>query len=141
MMFMIWVGASLAIGRGWCSWGCFYGGWDEFFSRLRQKPVIQHKQIDRRWIYLPFAILLAIVLLSAVTLSPVYCDVAVSVQDHHRVRRAHLARWPSSQMVIFVTLFLGLVVVLPAADQAAHPVRAVLSLWGDAVLLQQDQHL
>ena len=24
-MFMIWVGASLATGRGWCSWGCFYG--------------------------------------------------------------------------------------------------------------------
>jgi nucleoside-diphosphate-sugar epimerase len=29
-------------------------------SRLRKKPLIKHKQIDRRWIYLPFAILLAI---------------------------------------------------------------------------------
>ena len=64
------VGASLAVGRGWCSWGCFYGGWDELFSRLRKKPLIKHRQIDSRWRYLPFAVLLAIVLLSAITFSP-----------------------------------------------------------------------
>jgi polyferredoxin len=111
-MFIIWVGASLATGRGWCSWGCFYGGWDELFSRLRRKPVIQHKQIDRRWIYLPFAVLLAIVLLSAVTLSPIYCTWLCPFKTITEFAA------PSSflaivQLVIFVALFLGLVVVLP----------------------------
>jgi ferredoxin-type protein NapH len=71
-MALLWIGTSLSIGRGWCSWGCFYGGWDELFSRLRKKPLIKHKHIDRRWIYLPFGVLLAIVLISAVTYSPVY---------------------------------------------------------------------
>ena len=112
IMFIIWVGASLATGRGWCSWGCFYGGWDELFSRLRRKPVIQHKQIDRRWIYLPFAVLLAIVLLSAVTLSPIYCTWLCPFKTITEFAA------PSSllaivQLVIFVALFLGLVVVLP----------------------------
>jgi ferredoxin-type protein NapH len=27
-MFVLWIGASLSLGRGWCSWGCFFGGLD-----------------------------------------------------------------------------------------------------------------
>lgn len=71
-MIVLWLGVSLALGRGWCSWGCFYGGLDEGFSRVLKKPVI--KKIDRKWIYLPFAVLLVIVLTSALTLSPPYCE-------------------------------------------------------------------
>lgn len=36
--FLLWLGASLAVGRGWCGWGCFFGGWDELFSRSRWRP-------------------------------------------------------------------------------------------------------
>jgi ferredoxin-type protein NapH len=111
-MFFIWVGASLSMGRGWCSWGCFYGGFDELFSRLRRKPVIPHKQIDRRWIYLPFAILLAIVLLSAVTLSPIYCEWLCPFKVVTEFA-APTKLVTIIQMVIFVTLFIGLVIVLP----------------------------
>ncbi len=25
-MFILWIGASLAMGRGFCGWGCFFGG-------------------------------------------------------------------------------------------------------------------
>lgn len=112
VMFIIWVGASLALGRGWCSWGCFYGGWDELFSRIRKKPLIKHKQIDRRWIYLPFAVLLAIVLLSAITFSPIYCEWLCPFKAVTEFQA------PSStlaiiQIAIFVLLFIGLVVVLP----------------------------
>ncbi len=112
IMFIIWVGSSLATGRGWCSWGCFYGGWDEFFSRLRRKPLIQHRQFDRRWTYLPFAVLLAIVLLSAVALSPIYCEWLCPFKVVTEFGE------PSSllgivQVVIFVALFLGLVIALP----------------------------
>ncbi len=111
-MFMMWVGASLAVGRGWCSWGCLYGGWDELFSRLRKRPLIKHQQIDHRWIYLPFGILLAIVLLSAITFSPIYCEwlCPFKVVTEFPVPAAILA---IVQMVIFIVLFIGLVIVLP----------------------------
>jgi len=112
VMFFIWVGASLAIGRGWCSWGCFYGGWDELFSRLRKKPVIQHKQIDRRWIYLPFAVLLAIVLLSAATLSPIYCEWLCPFKALTEFP-APVSLLATLQVVIFAALFIGLVIALP----------------------------
>jgi ferredoxin len=112
VMFILWVGASLSVGRGWCSWGCFYGGWDELFSRLRKKPLIKHRQIDSRWRYLPFAVLLAIVLLSAITFSPIYCEWLCPFKAVTEFQA------PSSalaviQITIFALLFLGLVVVLP----------------------------
>ena len=112
VMFIIWVGASLALGRGWCSWGCFYGGWDELFSRLRKKPKIRHKQIDRRWIYLPFAVLLAIVLLSAITFTPIYCEwlCPFKIVTEFQAPTSVLG---IVQIGIFVLLFIGLVVVLP----------------------------
>ncbi|NOY75821.1 MAG: 4Fe-4S binding protein, partial [Kiritimatiellaeota bacterium] len=70
-MFVIWIGVSLALGRGFCSWGCFFGGWDDFFSRLTKKPLI--KKISDKLHYLPYAILLLIVISSAVYLFPTYC--------------------------------------------------------------------
>jgi polyferredoxin len=112
MMALLWIGTSLAIGRGWCSWGCFYGGWDELFSRLRKKPLIKHKQIDRRWIYLPFGILLAIVLISAVTYSPVYCEwlCPFKLVTEFQAPASTLA---VIQIAIFILLFIALVIVLP----------------------------
>ena len=112
MMALLWLGVSLSIGRGWCSWGCFYGGWDEFFSRLRKKPLIKHKQIDRRWIYLPFGILLAIVLISALTYEPVYCAwlCPFKLVTEFQAPATTLA---IIQIAIFILLFIGLVIVLP----------------------------
>ena len=108
--FLLWVGTSLAVGRGWCSWGCFYGGWDEFFSRLRKKPAI--KRVDRKWTYMPFAVLLAIVLLSAVTLTPIYCEWLCPFKTITEFEA------PSSlktivTLGIFISLFIGLVIALP----------------------------
>jgi ferredoxin-type protein NapH len=108
--FLLWAGVSLAIGRGWCSWGCFFGGWDEFFSRLRKKPVI--KPVNRKWTFLPFAILLAIVLLSALTFHPIYCEwlcpfKLVSEYEAPTSLRTMVA------LGIFPVLFLGLVIALP----------------------------
>jgi ferredoxin-type protein NapH len=108
--FVLWLGTSLAVGRGWCSWGCFYGGWDEFFSRLRKKTTI--KRVDRKWTYLPFAVLLAIVLLSAVTLTPIYCEWLCPFKTVTEFEA------PSSlktfvTLGIFISLFIGLVIVLP----------------------------
>lgn len=110
MMLVIWIGATLTLGRGWCSWACFYGGWDEGFSRILKKPLI--KKIDRRWTYLPFAVLAAVVLLSAATLSPVYCQWLCpfkTVTEHEAVTSVKIL----VQTIFFLGLFLGLVMVLP----------------------------
>jgi len=106
----MWAGSTLALGRGWCSWGCLFGGWDELFSRLRKRAVI--KNIDRRWIYLPFGLLLAIVLLSAVTLSPIYCEwlCPFKIVTEFQAPTSLLA---IIQIITFVVLFFALVVVLP----------------------------
>jgi ferredoxin-type protein NapH len=109
-MFVIWIGASLALGRGWCAWACFFGGMDEGFSRILKKPVL--KKINSKWTYLPYAVLLAIVLTSAATLLPTYCEWLCpykTVTEFAKVDSPVRAL----QAVIFVSLFLGLVVTLP----------------------------
>ena len=71
-MLVIVLGVNLAIGRGFCSWGCFYGGWDDGMSRLRKKPII--KKVNPAFKWLPFAVLIIVALSSAILLSPTYCD-------------------------------------------------------------------
>lgn len=109
-MLVLWAGASLVLGRGWCSWACFFGGFDEGFSRLRKKALI--KKIDQKWVYLPWAVLLAVVLLSAATLSPFYCEWLCpfkAVTEFEQVTSFKIL----VQTVIFISLFIGLVVILP----------------------------
>jgi polyferredoxin len=109
-MFVIWIGASLALGRGWCSWGCFFGGLDDAFSRIRKKPLLS--KIDRRWTLMPWAVLLAVVLTAAAFLSPTYCTWLCpfkAVTEFHEVTSFKIL----VQTIIFVSLFIALVVVLP----------------------------
>ena len=40
-MLLIWLICTLTVGRGWCSWICFYGGWEEGFSHVAKKPRIR----------------------------------------------------------------------------------------------------
>jgi Pyruvate/2-oxoacid:ferredoxin oxidoreductase delta subunit len=113
-MFVIWIGASLALGRGFCGWGCFFGGLEDGFSRLRRRPVI--RKIAGLWTYLPYAVLVAIVLTSAASLSPTYCMWLCpfkTVTEFPAVTTT-VAR---VQAGIFVSLFLGLVVALPVATK------------------------
>jgi ferredoxin-type protein NapH len=109
-MLVLWLGVTLALGRGWCSWGCFYGGLDEGFSKIGRKPIL--KQIGRRWTYLPFAILLVVALTSAATLSPTYCEWLCpfkTVTEYVEVTSVRTL----VQAGIFISLFAALVVVLP----------------------------
>jgi polyferredoxin len=109
-MIVIWLGASLALGRGWCSWICFYGGFDEGFSSIVKKPLL--KNIDRRWTLAPYAVLLGIVVAAAVTLEPVYCS---WICPFKAVSEFHVVDSPVRlvQTIIFLSLFIGLVIVLP----------------------------
>lgn len=109
-MLVLWMGATLVLGRGWCSWVCFFGGFDEGFSRVRKKPLIRN--IDSRWSYLPWAVLLVVVLFSAALLSPFYCEWLCpfkAVTEFSEINSFTTL----VQTVIFVVLFLALVVILP----------------------------
>lgn len=109
-MFIIWIGAALSLGRGFCGWGCFLGGWDDGFSRILKKPLIRN--IGEKWRYLSFAVLLAVVLTSAAMLSPTYCEWLCpykTVTEYVQVTSVKTLL----QMIIFLSLFAGLVVILP----------------------------
>ena len=110
-MLVLWLAATLVLGRGFCSWGCFYGGWDDGFSRLRKKPVI--KKIGDFWKWMPFAVLLIVALTAALTLIPTYCAWICpfkAVTEFEQVKNVESA----AKAGVFISLFGGLVVILPA---------------------------
>lgn len=110
-MVVLWLVATLVLGRGFCSWGCFYGGWDDGFSRLRKKPVI--KKISDYWKWLPFAVLLMVAITAALSLTPTYCSWICpfkAVTEFEQVTNMESA----AKAGVFISLFGGLVVILPA---------------------------
>jgi polyferredoxin len=72
-MLVIWLIASVTIGRGWCSWVCFFGGWDDGCSRLRKKPLITIKDPGGKIRYFNFAMLIFVMLASLAAFMTVYC--------------------------------------------------------------------
>lgn len=109
-MLVLWLAVTLALGRGFCSWGCFFGGLEDGLSRVRRRPLV--KAIGKRWTYLPYAILGSVVVISALTLSPTYCEWLCpfkSVTEFNALTNATAI----VQAVIFFSLFAGLVVVGP----------------------------
>ena len=110
MMVALWLLATVVLGKAWCSYGCFFGGLDEGFSSIAKKARL--RKINPRWRFAPWAILVAIVLLSAATYEPIYCMWLCpfkAVTEFPAVRSVQTA----IQFGIFIALFLGLVVVLP----------------------------
>ena len=109
-MVVLWLVATLVLGRGFCSWGCFYGGWDDGFSRMRKKPLIRN--ISEIWRWMPFAVLIMVALTAALTLMPTYCAWICpfkAVTEFEQVTSVETA----AKAGIFLSLFIGLVVVLP----------------------------
>jgi ferredoxin-type protein NapH len=109
-MLVLWVGATLILGRGWCSWGCFFGGIEEGFASLRRKPLVQ--KIDRRWTLFPWAILILVIVGTAISLAPFYCEWLCpfkTVTEFPAVTSLRTA----VQFSIFTALFAALVVILP----------------------------
>jgi ferredoxin-type protein NapH len=109
-MVAIWGLSSLALGKGFCSWGCFYGGWEDGFSRILKKPRMKNVNILFRWS--AFAVLLLVAISSAFLLSPVYCDWLCpfkTVTEFQAVTSTETL----VKTIIFASLFAGLVVILP----------------------------
>lgn len=113
-MVVLWFVATIVIGRGFCSWGCFYGGWDDGFSRFGKKPVM--KKLSETWKWMPFAALILVSLTAALTLVPTYCDWICpfkAVTEFEKVTSVESA----AKAGVFISLFAGLVVVLPVMSK------------------------
>ena len=111
-MILIWLVCTLTVGRGWCSWICFYGGWEEGFSHVAKKPRIRLLPKNKELREFHFGFFFFIVLASLCQLACIYCEWFCPfklVTEFSPVDSI-----PSLiATIMFVGLFIGLVVVLP----------------------------
>jgi len=131
-MLVIVIAIAFLLGRAFCSWGCFYGGWDDITSRITQRPVI--KKINRSFRYFSFAMLVLMALWSAESLVPQYCNwicpFKAVTEGEKIVDGVTLLK-----NIIFYGLFVILVIVLPILTkkriQCATfcPMGALLSIF------------
>jgi len=130
-MLVIVIGAMLALGRGFCSWGCFYGGWDDASSRLLKRPVI--RKVNRGFRWGAWVVFVAIAIISALNLSPFYCEWLCPFKA---VTEFEMITGLESiiKTIIFWSLFIGLAIVLPALTKkriqcsSFCPMGALMSL-------------
>lgn len=111
-MLVIWLAITMTIGRGWCSWVCFYGGWEEGFSSAGKKRKINllSKNKDLREFQIGFFVF--IILASLCELSCVYCKWFCPFKLV--TEYSPMDSIPSLIAgVVFIGLFLILVVILP----------------------------
>ena len=111
-MFLIWFIATIVIGRGWCGWVCFYGGWEDGVSRIAKKPrisVLSHNREIRSFQYAFFAF---IILTSVAAMASVYCDWFCPFKI---VTEFEPITDPRSLIggTMFISAFVGLVLVMP----------------------------
>ncbi len=106
----LWLAITLVIGKGWCSYACFFGGIEEGVAAVPKRAKI--RKLDPRWRYGPWAVLLAMVLLSLALFEPAYC---MWLCPFKAVSEYVAARNTIGlvQNGIFMALFAGLVIVLP----------------------------
>jgi len=109
-MVALWLAITLVMGKGWCSYACFFGGIEEGMAAIPPRAKI--RKLDTRWRYLPWAVLLAMVLLSLALFEPAYCMWLCpfkAVTEYVAARNA----LGLVQNAIFVLLFAGLVIMFP----------------------------
>lgn len=111
-MILIWLVCTLTLGRGWCSWVCFYGGWEEGFSHAAKKQRLKLLPKNRELREFHFGFLFFVILASLCELACIYCEWFCPfklVTEFSPINSI-----PSLiATVIFIGLFLALVVVLP----------------------------
>jgi ferredoxin-type protein NapH len=102
--------AVLVVGRGWCAWGCFYGGWDEAFSLIRKKAsfTFTHKL----WRYLPWAVLISSSLIASCTLTPIYCQWLCPFKPVTEFKMVSTTI-DIIAAVVFFSMFLIFIIILP----------------------------
>jgi polyferredoxin len=106
----IWLAITIVVGKGWCSYACFFGGIEEGMAAVPAKATV--RKIDPRWRYGPWAVLLAMVLLSLALFEPAYCMWLCpfkAVSEYVAARNTV----GMIQNGIFILLFAALVIALP----------------------------
>jgi NAD-dependent dihydropyrimidine dehydrogenase PreA subunit len=106
----IWLAMTLVLGKGWCSYACFFGGIEEGCASLPNRPAL--RKLDPRWRYGPWAVLLSMVLLSLALFEPAYCMWLCPFKAVSEYVAANDALG-MVQNGIFIVLFAALVVALP----------------------------
>lgn len=138
-MFVIVLTFSIILGRGFCSWGCFYGGWDDGTSRILKKPVI--KRVNNNYKWFSFAMLIIMALWSAEVAEPTYCSWLCpfkAVTENERI----VDTITLIKNIIFTITFASLVIILPLLTtkriQCATfcPMGALLSLFNKINIFQ-----
>ena len=106
----LWLAITIVVGKGWCSYACFFGGIEEGMASLPARA--QVRKIDPRWRYGPWAVLLVMVLLSLALFEPAYC---LWLCPFKAVSEYVAARNTVGMLQngIFIVLFGGLVIALP----------------------------
>jgi len=112
-MLFIWFWATVLVGKGWCSWGCFYGGWDNFFSKIRKKPfAVLNEKFAAKMRFFPYAFLIVITVLSLMTMLPVFCSYLCPFKTITEFR--HVTDMLSWAVFVFAAgLFITAFIVLP----------------------------
>ena len=111
-MILIWLVCTLTLGRGWCSWVCFYGGWEEGFSHVSKKQRLKLLPKNRELREFHFGFLFFVILASLCELACIYCEWFCPFKLVTEF--SPIDSIPSLiATVMFIGLFLGLVVVLP----------------------------
>ncbi len=106
----LWLALTLVIGKGWCSYACFFGGIEEGAASIMRRPTL--RKIDPRWRLMPWAVLLSMVLLSLAVFDSVYCMWLCpfkAVSEYVEAR----STIGLIQNAVFILLFGGLVIALP----------------------------
>ncbi len=111
-MLAYWLLSVVTLGRGWCSWVCFYGGIEDGLAALPKRARLDTKGSGPMFRRVNRAILGFVVLAGVGTLIPVYCDwlcpfKLITEYSAPTSLQSYLA------LILFVGLFLGLVVILP----------------------------
>ena len=111
-MILIWLVCTLTVGRGWCSWICFYGGWEEGFSHVAKKPRIKLLPKNKELREFHFGFFFFIILASLCELACIYCEWFCPFKLVTEFSPVHSIPTLIAT-IMFIGLFIGLVVVLP----------------------------
>ena len=111
-MLAYWLLSLLTLGRGWCSWVCFYGGLEDGLSALPRRARVDISGAGPGLRRINKAVLAFVALASLGSLVPVYCDwlcpfKLITEYSEPSGARSYLA------LIVFIGLFLALVVALP----------------------------
>ena len=134
----LWLAITLVVGKGWCSYACFFGGIEEGMAAIPKRAKL--RKIDPRWRYGPWAVLLAMVLLSLALFEPAYCMWLCpfkAVSEYVAARNTV----GMVQNGIFIAAVCGTGNRAAIADKEANAMLVLLPVWRVPIDLQQDQRL